>query len=206
MKIEYHAINELTADAVKKATGKSWEQWFKELDSLGGPAKGRKEMNDLLYKKMKVDPWWCSTIVVEYEAARKVLEKDGHPKGYTICATKAIAAKPQDLFAHFSDAQKLSKWFAPSPKLDFQEGGQFSTADGNRGQFKRISPGKVIRFTWQNERSSPGEIVEVKFQPSGTKCTVMVTHERIVGRDAADGLRAAWGSALDALKALVEKK
>jgi uncharacterized protein YndB with AHSA1/START domain len=196
----------MSSEAVKKATGKTWEQWFKELDSFGGAEKGRKAINELLYEKMKVDPWWCATIVVEYEAARKVLERDGYPKGYTICATKAIAAKPQEIFAAFADAQKLGKWFASSPKQEFQEGGRFSNADGNRGQFKKINPGKAIKFTWESERHAPSEIVEVKLQPAGAKYTVMVTHERIVGREAADGLRAAWGFALESLKLLLEKK
>lgn len=206
MKVTYQAVNDMSDAAVKKATGKSWQEWFAALDKEGGAAKGRKVLNEFLYKKMKVDPWWTSTIVVEYEAARKVVEKDGQPRGYSICATKAIAAKPQDVFAAFADTQKLAKWFAASPKQEFKEGGQFSNADGNRGVFKKINPGKVIKLTWEGERAAPGETVEVKLQPSGDKCSVIVTHDRIVGRDAADGLRAAWGTALDALKSLLEKK
>jgi len=204
MKVTYRAQNPVSAQAVRKATGKSWEEWFTLIDKFGGAAKGRKAINELLYNKNKVDPWWTTTIVVEYERARKVAEKDGHPKGYTICATKAIQAKPQHLFDAFAKPAALSRWFGAGTKLDFREGGAFSNADGNRGTLKKINPGKALRFTWEGERHAPVETVEVKFQPSGAKCTVMITHDRLQDRDTADGMRAAWGAALDTLKSQIE--
>lgn len=46
--------------------------------------------------------------------------------------------------------------------------------------------------------------MEVKFQPSGAKTTVIVTHDRLQTRADADGLRRAWGEALERLKAMLE--
>jgi uncharacterized protein YndB with AHSA1/START domain len=204
MKINYEAQNPVSAEAVRKATGKSWDEWFTLLDKFGGPAKGRKAINEFLYSKHKVDAWWTTTLVVEYEKARKVTEKDGHAKGYTICATKAIKAKPQELFEAFAKPATLAKWFGAGTKMDFREGGAFSNPDGNRGQMKKINPGKVLRFTWEGEQHAPVEMVEVKFQPSGAKCTVMITHDRLQSRETADGMRAAWGAALDTLKSQFE--
>jgi len=204
MKVTYQAQNEVSAAAARAATGKSFDEWFAMLDKFGGPGKGRRAINELLYSKHKVDAWWCSTIVVEYEKARKAVEKDGLSKGYTICATKAIKAKPQRLFDAFAKQAELAKWFGAGTKLDFREGGSFSNADGNRGQIKKINPGKTIRLTWESAKHAPAETVEVKFQPSGAKCTVMITHDRLQNRETADGMRAAWGAALDTLKSQIE--
>lgn len=204
MKIKYEAQNEMSAAAVRKATGKSWDEWFTLLDKFGGPAKGRREMNVFLYDKHKVDAWWTATIVVEYERARKVVEKDGSPKGYNICVTKAIKAKPQQLFDAFTKPAELAKWFGAGTKVDLREGGSFSNPDGNRGQFKKINPGKTLRFTWEGERHAPVELVEVKLQPSGAKCSLLLTHDRIQNREVADGMRAAWGAAFETLKAQLE--
>ena len=152
-----------------------------------------------------MDAWWTGTIVVEYEKARKVHEKDGRPKGYNICATKAVAARPAQVFDAFTDAARLSKWFGPGTKGDFKEGGTFQNADGNRGAIKKINPGKGLRFTWEGAPHD-GELVEVKLAPAGAKCSIVVNHDRIQTREAADGLRAAWGQALDTLKAQLEGK
>ena len=203
MKVTYKAANEMSPDAVRKSTGKSLQDWFSILDKFGGPAKGRRAIGEFLLRKNGVEAWWVTTLIVEYENARGVVEKDGKPKGYNICVTKAIKAKPSDVFDAFSDAGKLSKWFGPGTKLTFSEGGSFVNSDGNRGQFKKINPGKMIRFTWEGERHA-GEVVEVKLQPSGAKCSVVLTHDRIQGRDSADGLRAAWGEAFERLKSQAE--
>lgn len=205
MKIEYKAANEMSDSAIHKATGKKWNEWYALLDKLGGPEKGRKVLNDFLFNKNKVDAWWTGTIVVEYEKARQVTEKDGRLKGYNICATKAVAAKPAQIFDAFTDTAKLSKWFGAGTKGDFKEGGSFSNPDGNQGTIKKINPGKGLRFTWDGAKHN-GEIVEVKLAPSGAKCSVMVNHDRIQSREAADGLRAAWGQALETLKSQLEEK
>jgi len=204
MKIEYKAANEMSEGAVKKATGKSWKEWYGVLDKFGGPEKGRKALNEFLFKVNKVDPWWTSTIVVEYEKARKAFEKDGRPKGYNICATKAVAAKPGQVFAAFTEAAQLNRWLGTGTTGEFREGGSFSNADGNRATIKKINPGKGLRFTWEGAKHD-GEQVEVKLAPSGAKCSIVVNHDRIQTREAADGLRAAWGQALDTLKAQLEK-
>ena len=46
--------------------------------------------------------------------------------------------------------------------------------------------------------------MEIKFDGSGEKCTVMVAIERLQTRAEADGYRRAWGEALERLKAFVE--
>ncbi len=205
MKIEYKAANEMSDASIRKATGKSWNEWYAALDKFGGAAKGRKALNEFLFKQNKVDAWWTTTIVVEYEKTRKVAEKDGRPKGYNICATKAVAAKPAQVFEAFTNSAKLSKWFGAGTKGDFTDGGSFSNSDGNKGTVKRVNPGKGLRFTWEGPKHD-GELVEVKLAPSGAKCSIIVNHDRIQTREAADGLRAAWGAALDALKSQLESK
>jgi uncharacterized protein YndB with AHSA1/START domain len=73
--------------------------------------------------------------------------------------------------------------------------------DGNRATVKKVNPGKNIRLVWEDEALTLPAPVEIKFAPSGAKCTVMVTIDRLQTRAEADGYRRAWGEALDRLKA-----
>jgi hypothetical protein len=59
-------------------------------------------------------------------------------------------------------------------------------------------------MVWHDAFAGANTPVEIKFQPSGAKTTVMVTHDRLQTREEADGLRRAWGAALDKLKTLSE--
>lgn len=206
MKVQLVAAEEMSAENITAKTGKTWDEWFAVLDAFDGLRKGRREMNNYLYNELKVDAWWTTTLVNTYEEARGLREKDGRLKGYTICATKTIAVDAETCFTAFATAEALQAWFSDRVDLDFTVGGRFSTDDGNAGEFKKIRPGKDIRITWEQ---SPGgaTVADIVFQAKGAgKCGLMITHDRIQTREEADGLRAAWGAALDRLKTLLENR
>jgi uncharacterized protein YndB with AHSA1/START domain len=154
--------------------------------------RGRRPLVNYLYEQRKLDPWWSTTVAVEYERSRGQLEKDGLVRGYSICATKTIAAPPDMVYAAFVAG---IDWLRSA-----SEGDSFDDCDGHTGTIKKLAPGKTIRFTWAGNGHSPAEKVEVKLTPSGAKTTIMVNHERLPDRPAADGVRAAWGKVLDGVK------
>jgi len=203
MKVTLRSEKAVSDENVKKETGKSFAGWWTVLDAFGGPAKGRREIGVHLTQQLKVDPWWSATLLVEYERHKGVVEKDGKGKGYTICATKSVKAPPERCWELLATGKALDGWFGPKNVLDLKAGGSLANADGNAADVKGVTPGKTIRLVWQ-DASAPGTPVEVKLQPAAGKTTVMVTHDRLQTREEADGLRAAWGEALDRLKKLVE--
>ena len=205
MKVKLETQNPLTEEAVKAATGKTWNQWFKVLDDRGGIAQGRRAIGDYLFGECKLDVWWSATLNVEYEAARGVVEKDGRPKGYMICVTKTIAAPVEKAFAAWASTEGLNSWFSSKNKAEVADGGRYSNADGDTGVFKRVRKNKDLRFTWENPAHTAGTVVDVVFQDKGKgKTGVMITHDRIQQRAEADGLREGWGEALSRLKTVLE--
>ena len=204
MQIELRPEQAYDEASARKATGKSLGDWFAVLDEAGGPSIGRRDLGQLLLATHKVAPWWSSTILGLYEAAHGLCEKDGRLKGYTICSTKSMKASPADCYALFGSAAALDRWLGPGHSLSLEEGGSLRNGDGNAATFRKITPGKSIRMLWQQPGIGEDTPVEIKFAPSGAGTTVMITHERLQTREEADGLRAAWGAALERLKPLVE--
>lgn len=205
MKIELRAEKSVDDTTIKADTGKTLSEWFKVLDAFGGPAKGRREIGSYLQDTHKVDLWWSTTLNFEYEAHHKLVEKDGSPKGYMICATKTIKATADQCYAAFASAAALDAWLGSKHQLEFKEGGALQNADGNRATIRKFNPGKTIRMVWHQGDIATDTPIEVKFQPAGAKTTVMVMHDRLQGREQADGFRRAWGGALDKLKVVLEK-
>ena len=204
MKIELRAEKAHDDLAMKADTGRTRHEWFDVIDALGGIDLGRRVIGQHLQDTYKLDPWWISTLNVEYEHARGAVEHDGKPRGYTICATKAIKASPEACFDAFTNAQALDRWFGPANEIDFRDGGGWVNGDGNRAVLRKATPCKSIRMVWHDAFAGANTPVEINFQASGAKTTVMVTHDRLQTREEADGLRRAWGAALDKLKTLSE--
>jgi uncharacterized protein YndB with AHSA1/START domain len=194
----------VTDEACKAATGRTIQDWFAEIDSLGGPSVGRKGVNDHLYGNLKVDMWWVATINNLYEAHKGVIEKDGRGKGFNICVTKTISAPLDKVYEAWTDPAALSKWFGANTQATVADGGTYTNDDGDTGAFKRVRRGKDLRFTWENPAHQPS-MVDVTFTDKGNgKTYLLVNLDRVQTRSEADGLRHGWGSAVDKLKTLLE--
>jgi uncharacterized protein YndB with AHSA1/START domain len=135
---------------------------------------------------------------VEFERARGVVKKDGRPEGYNICCTKGFKASPSDLFPHFATESAFAAW-VPGWSGAIEEGAAFRCGECT-GEVGRVRPEKDIRMRWTSPGFPPTEI-EIQFAELGGKTTVNVYHKRIGTREEADGLRRAWGAALETLKA-----
>ena len=146
------------------------------------------------------DVWWPTTIWVEYEATRGVVAKDGRPEGYNICCTKSFKVTPSELFPHSATEAAFAAW-VPGWSGVMEEGAAFRCGDCS-GQVGRLRTDKDIRMKWSSPSYAPTEI-EVQFNVMAGKTTVNLYHKRITTRAEADGLRRAWGEALDRLKARV---
>lgn len=136
--------------------------------------------------------------------ARGAVEKDGKPKGYTICATKNVKVAPATCYGAFASAAALDEWFGPRHDARMEEGGHWRNADGNQASVRKVTPGKTIRLVWEDAGLTMPTPVEIKFAPNGAKTAVMVTIERLRTRAEADGYRRAWGQALERLERALE--
>ncbi len=205
MKVALEPQFPLTDESVKQNTGKSREEWFAIVDEAGGISLGRMGRNKLLQEKFKVDPWWMTTLVADYEEAKGLREKDGLLKGYYICSTKSISAPVSRVYAAWTNLADLNKWYGDGIQADFAVGGKLMSADGETWEFKRIREDKDLRVSLTFPGHTAPTIADVTFAPKGdAKCAHAVLHDRIQTRAEADGFRAAWGAALDRLKALCE--
>ena len=185
----------------KAETGRTRAEWFARIEKVG--ATGRSAIGKFLLSE-KVDAWWITTLTVDYEAAKGIVEKDGRPKGYSICSTKTVGTPPARTFKALTTPADLAKWFGPGASIEAKEGAAIRDKDGVRGTMKKVKPYKAIVFTWDTPGFAEGSQVEVLVQPKGDKTGLVVNHTRVATREDADAVRAAWEQALIRLKEHLE--
>ncbi len=201
MNVDYTSDYPVTDAACLAATGRSFADWFKEIENVGLSAKRREAIQHIYNATGRgKDVWWPTTIWVESERARGVVKKDGRPEGFNICCTKGFKQGPDLLFSHFESEEAFAAW-VPGWSGKIEEGASFSCGEA-RGTVGRIRPGKDLRLAWQGPGFGPTEI-EVQFVVADGKTTIQFYHKRIPSRAEADGLRRGWADALDRLKSRV---
>jgi Domain of unknown function (DUF4287) len=64
-------------DAVRRRTGKGWEEWLALLDEWGAKDKGHTACARHLREAHGISPWWAQAVTVRYEYERGLREPKG---------------------------------------------------------------------------------------------------------------------------------
>jgi len=181
-------IGGISSEAVEKATGKSWAQWLKILDSAGGRKMNHKEIVAVLAGEHGVSSWWRQMVTVGYEQARGLREKNQKADGFSASRSKTVAAPVSALYAAWGDARARARWLGAGAKSLV---------------VRTSTKNKSIRAGWESGASR----VDVTFSAKGTaKSLVSVEHSKLASARDVARMKAFWGEALERLQSAVEAK
>ncbi len=171
-------------EAMLARTGRRHAAWFALLDDWGATDHDHTEIARWLGEVQGVPPWWTQSITVSYERARGMRGRHEMRDGFSISASRTVAAGPERALAAFTGEAARRRWL-PDAAL---------TPRPTRARL-------TARFDWPE----PASRVVVSIVPRGAdRSTVTVTHERIRDAAAAEGLKRAWKGWLGELKAVLE--
>ena len=173
----------MSDDAVKKATGCTWERWVHALDRVKADTWPHKEIARYVHTKYKVPDWWTQTVTVGYERIKGLRVRGQRRDGtYEASKSKVIAAALDDLFAAFDDVATRARWMPDvQPEV--------------RSRVKN----KSMRMRWPD-----GSAVDVGFYKKGTaKSQVAIGHRKLSSQADATRIKKFWSEKLDALATLL---
>jgi len=174
----------VSAAAIKKSTGKTWDEWFPILDAWGARKKTHTEIARYVSQEHGVPGWWSQSVTVAYEQARGMRLKYERPDGFSVTASKTIAVPVDVLFEAFVDDVRRKKWLI----------------DGSMS-LRTAQAGRTARFDWEDGSTR----VNVGFTEKGpSKSSVAVAHERLPDADEAERAKARWRARLVDLRASLE--
>jgi hypothetical protein len=172
-------------EKVVAATGKTWEAWFALLDRWGATRKKHGEIAAHLVKEHGAPGWWSQAVTMWYERGRGLRLKHQQADGFTVYASKTIAASADALFDAFVGARARAGWLT----------------DG-RMSLRTSQKGRTARFDWGDGATR----VMVSFDGKGPdKTVVAVAHEKLPDPDEAETAKAAWKARLASLKKWAER-
>lgn len=171
-------------ERVVEATGRRWDEWFAVLDGWGARARTHGETAAFLVEEHGVPGWWSQSITVWYQRERGMRLKHQQADGFSVSASKTVAAPPDAVFTAFVDARTRRRWLT-----------------GARMRLRASTPVRTARFDWDGGATRVNVTFDAK---SPTKTVVAVAHERLPDPDEAEAAKTAWRERLNALKSYLE--
>jgi hypothetical protein len=173
-----------TEAAMRKATGRSYADWFRILDAWNGGQRTHTEIAAWLVGDQRVAGWWSQTITVGYERVRGLRAVHQTSTGFSVGANRTVAVEAERLLEAFLSEARQAGWLA----------GQSVTP-------RQTSLGLGIRFAWPDP---PSKVAVFAAERGPGKATLSVQHERLPDAAAGRRLKTFWREQLDRLKASLE--
>lgn len=194
-------LHAISSDAVKKATGKTWEQWVFLLDKLGTKNMAHREIVRMLFdRKLIRNPWWCQMVTVGYEYARgkRALGKTA-PVGFEVGISKTLPITPREAWRMIISQRGRKLWLGDVPRLKFKKGERFHSRDA-AGEIRTVKPGHRLRLTYQPGGAKAATTLQITVTPrQTTRGTCIRFHqEKLVSAEEREHMRRHWQSVLQA--------
>ena len=136
----------------------------------------------------------------------------------SLTLTRRLGARPEKVYAAWTEPQNLTKWFATSQAkpgsisadLDVRVGGRYriSFTDGASGEYHEVGglyrdvvPNERLQFTWAWHSTPEREsLVTVQIKPDAAGTLLIFRHEQFADQAARDNHERGWSKFLDALE------
>ena len=175
----------MSDEAIRRRTGRGWEEWFDLLDEWGAAKRGHDEVLRWLAEEHGIEGWGGQAVSITYERARGLLAVGEHANGFAITATKTVAVPVDRLYEAFVDESLRQRWL---PDGELRE--------------RTASKPRSARFDWGDGETR----VNVTFIAKGeAKSTAALSHERLVEADEAERMKIFWRERVAALKEVLER-
>jgi len=157
--------------AVRKATDKGWDDWFRILDRWGGTDRTHTQIARHL-TDLGVDGWWAQSVTVGYERARGMRAEHQRPDGFTVDVSKTFPVAAERLHRAFAQPRQRNRWL-------------------ERGtlRLRTATTPTSARFDFGDGPSRVAVFVTAK---GAAKATASIQHERLADAEAVQEMRAFW--------------
>lgn len=193
----------ISDDAVRGATGRSWEEWEALLDSRGAAGLPHRQIVALLADGLIESGWWRQSVAVDYER-RKGTRAVGQTAdvGFNVGARRRLAITPEEAWRLVTSPEGVRAWLGDARGFDVQRGAEYTTADGASGVMRVARPGSHLRVTWQPPGWARPSTIQLRVMAEGEKTTISLHQEHLPGAAEREEARRRFKAALDALQRL----
>lgn len=194
---------EISDDAVRAATGRSWDEWEALLDARGAAGLSHRQLAALLADGLIESGWWQQMVAVAYER-RKGTRVTGQTAdvGFNVGVQRRVTMTPEDAWRLVTSPEGVRAWLGDVRGFALEKGAAYTADGGAAGVVRVAKPGSHLRVT----RHPPGwpraSTIQVRVIPAGEKTTLSFHEEHLPGAAEREERRRHFEAALGELQRL----
>jgi len=177
----------LSDAAVRRATGKGWDEWLSLLDAWGAAERTHAEIARHVHDGHNVAGWWAQGVTVGYERARGRRAVHQGTEGFAVAASKTVPVSIERLRHMLVDGAARDTWLEPGT-LRLRPSRSEKSA-----RFDVLGPGEGTRL--EAFLVAKGE----------AKTTVQLQHVKLPAAEDVESWRAFWKERLARLATVLRE-
>ncbi len=194
-------INNVSTEAVQKATGKNWDEWLQIIDKTGGEKLSHKDIVTFLGENYDISPWWQQMITVGFEFARgRRVTGQTADDGFQIGVQKTVAVPQEKVWDFLLSKKGLHIWLGEIDNIILKKGAEYLTEDGTIGEIRSIIAAQKIRLIYKPKNYKKETTLQISLScPRNTrsKTNINFHHEKLSGTQQRNEMRHHWKKVLD---------
>lgn len=195
-------IGNVSSEAVEKATGKGWTQWFDFLNKKGAGNVSHKEIVALLAKTID-NTWWCQKISSAYENFKGArVTGQVATGGYQMGMRRTISLSLKEAWKMMTSEEGLAVWLGEFSEMNFKPRGEYLTKSGVRGRINVLEEQSHVRLTWQPKHWKSPSVLQVRVIPKKNHVTISFHHESLPDVADREKMKQHWEKVLDKLETM----
>lgn len=191
-------------EAVKKATGQDWSQWFAYLREKGAMEMDHKAIVQLLDTDGEVESsWWQQSITVEFEKSIGRRELGNTSDGdFQVGVRQTLPVDPETAWKLMTSPDAAAIWLGVD-KLPTEVGETVTASDGHSYELRSLSPGERVRLRRTDAETGDTSTVQIALQENKTGTAVTFHHEGLADANEREHKKEHWRAIADKLLGIV---
>jgi uncharacterized protein YndB with AHSA1/START domain len=196
---------EISDPAVRRATGRSWDDWLALLDAAGARDWSHKEIVAWLAANAELSGWWRQSVAVAFEkAAGKRVLGETADAGFQVGVRITVAAPLEAAWDALVSPAGKALWLL-SEIAELVPGASNEAPGGTEGEIRVVKPLDRIRFTHRRPGSATASTAQIALIRSGqAKTAITFHHEKLRDPDERELMRRHWKAVAKRIKEMVE--
>jgi uncharacterized protein YndB with AHSA1/START domain len=187
-------IPDISDDAVRKATGRTWNEWKIWLDDRGAADLSHKEIVALLADGPAVaSAWWQQSVTNGYEKliGRRALGET-QDAAFQIGLQKTLDAPAEEVWRMVTSQRGIAIWLGEGAPRALSKGKTFALEDGATGEVRTVEPGSHLRVTWHPGDWPRASTIQLRVTSKGPAKCVLGFHQEHLPDAASRETRRSW--------------